>query len=166
MMILFLNLGVRKRSKDPYIRVSSFLTSAFFTSEITCFRYLASTSTPLLAAYFIKRLCASSRRLLATSQRGDSGIHLKKTNNTRFSLRNRLISPQSGPLIWISRRLGFARVSKASGEVAREYGVYGPKHKMHVKTSNSKFFTLVLLKLPKSEQHMPQKYHTHTHTLE
>ena len=45
--------------------------------------------------------------------------------------------------------------------------MYGPKN---AQTQNPrkdielKISTLVLLKLPKSEQHMPQKNHTRTHT--
>lgn len=77
-MIRFLSFGVLIKSNVPYLRVSSLLTSAFLTSEITCFRCLESTSTPFLAAYFMSRLWASSRRLLARSHRGDSGIHLRE----------------------------------------------------------------------------------------
>lgn len=76
MIILFLSFGVPTKSQVPYFRVSFFLTSAFLTSEIMCLSCLGSTETPFLVAYFMSRPWASSRRLWATSQRGDSGIHL------------------------------------------------------------------------------------------
>lgn len=85
-MIRFLSFGVLIKSNVPYLRVSSLLTSAFLTSVITCFRCWESISTPFLAAYFMSRLWASSRRLLARSHRGDSGIHLREINKQQLIL--------------------------------------------------------------------------------
>lgn len=108
-MIRFLSFGVLIKSNVPYLRVSSLLTSAFLTSVITCFRCWESISTPFLAAYFMSRLWASSRRLLARSHRGDSGIHLREIKKQRLILNKGTSKRLFFQIYWQWRHLGFAK---------------------------------------------------------
>lgn len=107
-IIRFLSFGVLIKSNVPYLRVSSLLTSAFLTSVITCFRCWESISTPFLAAYFMSRLWASSRRLLARSHRGDSGIHLREIIKQRFIPNKGTLGRLFFQIYWQWWHLGFA----------------------------------------------------------